>query len=156
HFGLVRVARNDIPWRTPRLDSRPGWFVHFQMQRMLGDRKSCLAALDHASELAYSPLSDSSTGTGCGYDGVVRLWRMRVAFTVRPAVRCSLAAAPYWWQRDLQTIAAFELHTSIKRIDQEGSYACRNVDNAAFGPRSEHATANAIDIDAFETADGRR
>jgi hypothetical protein len=156
HFGLIHVPPNTIPWRAPKLDSRPGLFVHFQMQNLRHDRQTCLAALDHASDLAYSTLSDKSDGTGCGFDDVVRLQRMPVAFNEPPDVTCSLAAALYWWQRDLQTIAAFELHTTIKRIDQVGSYSCRNVNHAAAGPRSEHATANAIDVDAFETADGRR
>ena len=155
-FGLVRVSPNAIPWRTPHLDAKPGLFVHLQMQGLLHDQTSCRAALDHASELSYSPLADTADNTGCGFTDVVQLNRMPVAFNGAPQVTCSVAAALYWWQRDLQTIAAFELHTSIRKIDQEGSFACRNVDHAAFGPRSEHATANAIDIDAFETADGRR
>lgn len=156
HFGLVRVPPNTIPWQTPKLDARPGLFVHLQMQGLLHNRQACLAALDHAAELSYSRVTDKSDGAGCGFDDVVRLDRTPVAFNEPPDVTCSLAAALYWWQRDLQTIAAFELHTTIKRIDQEGSYDCRNVDHAAFGPRSEHATANAIDIEAFETTDGRR
>ncbi|HEY1632940.1 MAG TPA: extensin family protein [Rhizomicrobium sp.] len=156
HFGLVTIPPNAIPWKPPKLDARPGMFVHWQMQSMLHDRQSCLSALDHANELRYAPMDDKNAGEGCGFINVVRLDRTPVAFNGNPQVTCSLAAALYWWQRDLQTIAAFELHTSIKRIDQEGSYSCRNVNNAAFGPRSEHATANAIDIDGFETADGRR
>ena len=41
------------------------------------------------------------------------------------------------------------------RIDQLGTYACRNVNSAASGRRSQHATANAIDIAGFRLADGR-
>ena len=43
----------------------------------------------------------------------------------------------------------------ITRVDQLGTYACRNVNSAAAGRRSQHATANAIDIAAFRLADGR-
>jgi hypothetical protein len=155
HFGLVRVPPNAIPWQTPKLDARPGLFVHLQMQSMLHDKQFCLAALDHASELSYTTLDDKTDGAGCGFTDVVRLSRTPVAFNSAPEVTCSEAAALYWWQRDLQTIAAFELHTTITRIDQEGTYSCRNVNHAAVGARSEHATANAIDIEGFDTADGR-
>jgi hypothetical protein len=154
HFGWM--PSDTIPWNPPKLDAKPGLFVHLQMQAMLHDRQSCLAALDHASELSYSKLGDTNDGTGCGFSNVVHLSRTPVAFDTAPDVTCSEAAALYWWQRDLQTIAAFELHTAITRIDQEGTYSCRNIDHAAVGSRSEHATANAIDIEAFETADGRR
>jgi hypothetical protein len=47
------------------------------------------------------------------------------------------------------------MHAGLVRIDQLGTFACRNVDSEAVGPRSQHATANAIDIAAFHFADGR-
>jgi hypothetical protein len=156
HFGWITVPPNTIPWEPPKLDARPGLFAHFQMQHLLHDRQACLIALDHASGLAYTPLADASSGDGCGFTNVVRTTRMPFGFDTMPVATCALTAALYWWQRDLQSIAQRELHTSIRRIDQEGTYACRNVDSALTGPRSEHATANAIDVEAFETADGRR
>jgi hypothetical protein len=156
HFGLEKIPPNIIPWHRPTLDAKPGLFVHLQMRNLLADRASCLAALDHASEMSYTQVPDKTADVGCGFTNVVHVTRAPIAFDTQPDVTCSLAAGLYWWQRDVQTIAALELHTTITRIDQEGSYACRNVDSAPTGPRSEHATANAIDIDAFETADGRR
>ena len=155
HFGLTAVPPNSIPWQTPKLDAKPGMFVHIQMQALLHDPKSCRAALDHARDLSYAPLDDAVTGDGCGYTNVVRDTHMPIAFNDAPVATCALSAALYWWEGDLQTIAEMELHTSITRIDQVGTYACRNVDSAAVGPRSEHATANAIDITGFETEDGR-
>jgi hypothetical protein len=68
---------------------------------------------------------------------------------------CSLTAGLYWWQRRLDEIAQAELRSRVVRIDQLGTYACRNINSAAEGRRSQHATANAIDIAAFHTADGR-
>jgi hypothetical protein len=155
HFGLVTVPPNTIPWQTPKLDAKPGLFVHVQMQALLHDPKSCRAALDHASDLSYTPMADAVTGNGCGFTNVVRDTRMPIGFNIKPVATCALSAALYWWQRDLQTIAELELHTRIRRIDQVGTYACRNVNSEPIGPRSEHATANAIDIAGFETTDGR-
>jgi hypothetical protein len=48
------------------------------------------------------------------------------------------------------------LEQPVGRIVHLGAYACRNVNNRAEGLRSEHATANAIDIAGFVLADGRQ
>jgi hypothetical protein len=156
HFGLIKIPPNTNPWDTPRLDARPGLFVHFQMQKLLQDRTMCRAALDSANGLSYTPQDDKHPDTGCGFDNVVRADKTPIAFNNPPIATCALTAALYWWQRDLQKLARQELHTTIARIDQEGTYSCRNVNSEKSGPRSEHATANAIDIEGFETADGRR
>jgi hypothetical protein len=156
HFGLIKVPPNIAPWDNPRLDARPGMFAHFQIQRLREDRQACLGVLDQARELSYTPLADMTAGPGCGFTNVVRDTHTPVAFNTRPVATCALSAAIYWWQRDVQRLAKQQLHTTIKRIDQLGTYACRNIDNAATGARSEHATANAIDIEGFETADGRK
>ncbi len=37
-----------------------------------------------------------------------------------------------------------------------GTYACRNINHRERGRRSEHATANAIDISGFVLADGKQ
>jgi hypothetical protein len=126
------------------------------MQTLLHDRQACLIALNNAPGLTYTALPDMTEQNNCGYTDVVRDTHTPIAFNTAPVVTCSLSAALYWWQRDLQTIAALDLHTSIKRIDQIGTYDCRNIDHALTGKRSEHATANAIDIEGFELADGRR
>jgi hypothetical protein len=155
HFGLITVPPNTIPWEPPKLDARPGLFAHLQMQHLLHDRQTCLAVLDHAGGLSYTPVADETDGSDCGFTNVVRATHMPIAFNTMPVATCALSAALYWWQRDLQSLAQAQLHSRIVRIDQLGIYACRNVDSAAFGPRSEHATANAIDVEGFEMADGR-
>ncbi|HEX3674673.1 MAG TPA: extensin family protein [Rhizomicrobium sp.] len=147
---------NAIPWEPPKLDARPGLFAHLQMQHLLHDRQTCLAVLNRASGLSYMPVADETDGSDCGFTNVVRATHMPIAFNITPVATCALSAALYWWQRDLQSLAQAQLHSRIVRIDQLGIYACRNVDSAAFGPRSEHATANAIDVEGFEMADGRR
>ncbi len=44
----------------------------------------------------------------------------------------------------------------MTRVLHLGTYACRNIDHRAGGRRSEHASANAIDIAGFVLADGQR
>jgi hypothetical protein len=155
-LGWITVPPNSIPWAPPKLSAPPGYFAHLQMQRLLHDKTVCLAALDRAPGLSFTPLPDKTDDAGCGFDNVVAAQHTPVAFNTAPVTTCALAAALYWWQGALQTIAAKELHTSIRRIDQVGTYECRNINSQKDGGRSEHASANAIDIEAFETADGRR
>jgi hypothetical protein len=60
-----------------------------------------------------------------------------------------------WYQGALQQAALSQMHARLVRVDQLGTFACRNVNSEAVGPRSEHATANAIDVAGFRFADGR-
>jgi len=47
------------------------------------------------------------------------------------------------------------MHSRLTGFTQLGTFSCRNVNSEADGNRSEHATANAIDIASFHFADGR-
>jgi hypothetical protein len=46
--------------------------------------------------------------------------------------------------------------SALTRIDHVGSYACRNIYNRADARRSEHASAEALDISAFRLANGEQ
>jgi hypothetical protein len=105
--------------------------------------------------MKFSVMADRKIGEDCGFTDVVRADATPIAFNPRSVATCSLTAGFYRWQRRLDQIAAAELNTRIVQIDQLGTYACRNINSAAEGRRSQHATANAIDIAAFHTADGR-
>lgn len=48
-----------------------------------------------------------------------------------------------------------QMHSPLVGIDHVGIFACRNVNHETDGARSQHATANAIDVTAFRFADGR-
>ena len=70
---------------------------------------------------------------------------------------CPLAVA--WALFDshvLQPSARRLLGQGVARVIDSGSYACRNINHRVGGRRSEHATANAIDVSAFVLADGTR
>ena len=55
----------------------------------------------------------------------------------------------------LQPAAQAVYGQAVKRVDHLGSFACRNVYNRENGRRSQHATADALDISGFRLADGR-
>ena len=56
----------------------------------------------------------------------------------------------------LQHAAREHLGQEVVRVDHLGTYACRNLYHRDSGPRSEHATANAIDVAGFVLADSTK
>jgi hypothetical protein len=129
---LPPIPRNWLPWKTPALDSPATVFAHVQINRLKVDKAACLATLQGASQLQFEPQEDKKTGVYCEFSNVVRATVLPVTFNYNPI------ASP------------------VVHIDQMGTYACRNVNSRITGSRSQHATANAIDIAAFTLADGRR
>lgn len=73
-----------------------------------------------------------------------------------PVVTCGLQAAWALFEREtLQPAARRILGTEVVAARHLGTYACRNVNHAAADRRSEHATANAIDLAGLVLRDGR-
>jgi hypothetical protein len=150
----IRIPPNLLPWGPVALDAEPGWFANIQLNGLSTDGDACRAALGRSS-LKFTVMADRTIGEGCSFTDVVRADATPIPFSPRPVATCAMTAGLAWWQRRLDEIAAAELHTRITQIDQLGTYACRNINSAAEGRRSQHATANAMDIAAFHTADGR-
>ena len=150
----IRIPPNFLSWGAVTLDAKPGWFANIQLNGLSADGPACRAALGRAT-MRFSVMADRKIGDLCGFTDVVRADSTPIAFSPRTVATCTMTAGLYWWQNRLDEIAQVQLHTRIVRIDQLGTYACRNINSAAEGRRSQHATANAIDIAAFHTADGR-
>jgi hypothetical protein len=150
----IRLPPNFLPWSPVMLDSKPSWFANIQLNALSTDGAACRAALGR-STMKFSILADRKFGEDCGFTDVVRADATPIPFSPRPVATCAVTAALYWWQQRLDEIAQAELKSHVTRIDQLGTYACRNINSAAEGRKSQHATANAIDIAAFHLADGR-
>ncbi|RZL35312.1 MAG: extensin, partial [Rubrivivax sp.] len=56
----------------------------------------------------------------------------------------------------LAEAAREHLGEPLQRLQHVGSYACRNVYGRAEGQRSQHATAQALDVTGFVFRSGRR
>jgi hypothetical protein len=70
-------------------------------------------------------------------------------------VRCPLAKALAAWLNDtVQPKAKSELDTTVVKLRNATSYACRNRYGGERTPISEHALANALDISEFGLASG--
>jgi len=154
HQYGIHIPPNTLPWEPVDLNAPPGWIAHWQLRALSRDGELCRAAL-RATPLAIQPLKDQRIDDACGFENVVRADRSPVTFAPRTTATCALTASLFWYQKALQAAAQAQLHTRLIRIDQVGTFACRNVNSEVTGPRSQHATANAIDIAAFHFADGR-
>ena len=101
-------------------------------------------------------LPDEVKGPGCGFTNVARLDRSLATWGSDVTLTCQMLAGLALWERHtLQPLAREILGTEVSLVRHYGTYSCRNVNGEKYGRRSEHATANAIDIAGFVTADGR-
>lgn len=123
------------------------------------DERQCLSSLGQ-TQANFTPLPDQYFGAGCSTVGTVRLAWLRsddahLQLANLGPVTCPLASALEGWARfGVDRAARVMLGSPLVRIDTMGSYNCRNV--AGTDHRSGHATASAVDVAAFELADGRR
>jgi len=121
---------------------------------------ACRAAL--TEEIAIAPSIPDIHGTGgCGGSDLVRLEaivlpdKQRVAVTPPATLRCPMASAIADWVRtDVAPIAA-KLGSRISGLDNFDSYECRGFNRVPGAHLSEHGRANALDVRAFNLADGR-
>lgn len=118
--------------------------------------RQCLARLD-GQGVQYQALPDRDFGGGCLAFGTVKLLDVGTPIVNLGAMTCPLASAFAGWVRyGVVPAARAWLGTEVVKVETFGTYSCRNVNGAASGRLSEHATSNAVDVSAFLLADGRR
>lgn len=96
----------------------------------------------------------------CGTPKPLRLRRIGsgAGIAIEPAAttNCAVTARLYQWLETVAQPAAQRAFGSrIVKVRNASSYMCRNRYNDPAQKISEHAFANALDISAFELADGR-
>lgn len=121
--------------------------------------RQCLTRLGTA-QASFTPLPDRYYGAGCSTLGTVELNALHgdhanFSLANLGPVTCPLANTLAAWARyGVDRAARVVLGSALVRIETYGSYNCRDV--AGTDRLSAHATANAIDVAAFDLADGRR
>lgn len=96
----------------------------------------------------------------CGTPRPLRLRRIGsgTGVTLKPAAttNCAMTARLYQWLETVaQPAAKRAFGSTIVKLHNASSYMCRHRYNDPAKKISEHAFANALDISAFELADGR-
>lgn len=150
----LRDARpEDLPWKPLTLDQPHGWATNYKLARIGQDLSLCQATLK-AGGIEVSTEPDRPLSR-CPTVGVLRLNAGAVPLSpASPRMACRQTLAYVLWTRHaVQSAAQAELGEPIVRIDHYGTFACRNI--AGSGLRSQHATANALDVAGFRTASGR-
>jgi len=153
------VAANPekVPW-TPLALSHPiGTFTARKLSALADDTSQCLFLLETAN-IAHTPLPPLEADN-CGYSNAVTLNDggaiSPALIPADPGLACPVAAALVLWEREIiRPAAARHFGRDVVAIDHYGTYSCRNIDGGSN--RSEHSTANAIDIAGFRLADGNR
>ncbi|WP_284734662.1 extensin family protein [Sphingosinicella terrae] len=107
--------------------------------------------------VGFRVLEDRRFEGGCSALGAVQLLEIGTPVTNLGAMTCPLARQFARWTREVVQPAASQwLGSPVRRIETFGTYACRSVNSRPGARLSEHAYANAVDVAAFQLADGRR
>jgi hypothetical protein len=114
----------------------------------------CLSGLK-SNNISFAALPNKSYGGGCTANNAVSLLDIGTKVTNLGPMTCTLASGFTDWTRDVVRPAAKKhLGSALARIETSGTYSCRRVNGN--GNLSQHAYANAVDVFAFVTADGRK
>jgi len=144
---------SNVRKRPTSAASRPAQMPNSQAFRQ------CTAKLN-AAQVRYTPLPNQDRGGGCAIIDSIKLMDIGTPTANLGPMTCPLAATFAAWARyAVRPAARIYLGSEVVRIETFGTYACRDVRGTGgtiAGKRSEHASANAVDIAAFVLADGRR
>lgn len=154
--GLVPSWISPLP--ALDLASANPWLVDWRLAEIKGNPDLCRRILK-APHIEARPIADSMSKDGCGWSNAVSLSTGGGVRAGYDKVTCEAAVAlAIWLERDVQPVAQEMFGQRVTSIQSFGSYSCRNIIGNKFwqNRRSEHASANAVDIGAFQLADGRR
>ncbi len=124
----------------------PNIVAGLQLQLMRAFPERCIAALGRADDLSFA-LAPRPIESGCGYPDGVSISRSGVSFGGPVVLSCQAAVALVMWERHvLQPQAQRVFGKRVASVETYGTYSCRNVYHRENARRSQHATANAIDV----------
>ncbi|CAI8918032.1 extensin family protein [Pseudomonas sp. IT-P176] len=153
--GWLPVSSAWNPWAPLEVQAAPNLLTRYKLMRLRDNPALCDQVLA-TSGLKFSRQADSPTDATCPLHNTLRVSGGEVALSSSFLASCPLAVAFAVFQRHaLQPAAQSVYGQAVARVDHLGSFACRNMYNREKAARSQHATANALDIAGFRLADGR-
>lgn len=119
------------------------------------DGPACIVNLV-AANVAFDRVADFRNANGCGISTAISLYEGSAVPLNRPVqVSCGLASAVQKWETQvLHPLAQQVMGQELTKVHHVGGYVCRGR-SSNRSRLSEHAHGRAIDIIAFEFADGR-
>jgi len=141
------------PLKPLSLSDPIGFATYSKLTNVKHSRRKCFMALDDGG-VGYTPRPDEKTGADCGFKDALTLDRSTTPYSATIQMTCAQTAALYIWEAQvMKPLANDILGSQVAEILTYGTYSCRNI--AGSSSRSEHASANAIDIAGFRLKDGR-
>ena len=144
------------PLAPLELSDPPNWLTQFKLKRLTPAR--CQMLLQQANEqklITSQPVADSAGE--CPLTDVVRVRDfgvVKLSSSFLASCPLALRSALYVGQQAAPLTERLMM-SQLTRIEHLGSYACRNIYHRPDARRSEHASAQALDISGFILADGR-
>lgn len=164
-FIILTIATLGYRWLPPyynpftplTLDDPPGRITQYKLRRLTPE--ACASLLLQANQrdlIRTQPVADS--GGACPLNNVVRVRDFGpVGLNSSFLASCPLAlSSALFISQQARPLTKRYTGSELARIDHLGSFACRNIYHRPDARRSEHATAEALDIAAFRLANGER
>ncbi|MEH2920345.1 extensin family protein [Samsonia erythrinae] len=146
------------PFSPLSVDDPPTFITRLKMKHAANHPATCLTVLKQAQasgRLRFNEVDDISGQ--CPLLASVRVQGFgSVTLSSSFLASCPLALSSTMFVTQVAVPQAASLGIALTRIDHWGSYACRNIYHRTEGRLSEHATADAWDIAAFQLSDGRQ
>jgi hypothetical protein len=154
--GVLQAPNHLNPFTPLRLADEVNWLTRYKLSRLERDGPQCRAVLADSS-LSHRSVPDRDLDNGCGLSDAVEVTDASIDLNRSFTATCPLAVAWALFEKNVIGPAAREhLGQEVARVLHFGTYTCRNINHRESGRRSEHATANAIDISGFVLADGQQ
>ena len=145
------------PFKPLTLDDPPGRITQYKLRRLTPEACANLLAQANQRDLIRTQLVADSAGE-CPLINVVRVRDFGpVGLNGSFLASCPLAlSSALFISQQARPLTKRYTGSDLARIDHLGSFACRNIYHRPDARRSEHATAEALDIAAFRLANGER
>lgn len=100
-------------------------------------------------------IADIDGPGSCGVRDAVRVYAVgSVRLSPSARINCQTAQALYSWTTNAAQPVAETAGTQLTAMKVAASYSCRRRNNASSGKMSEQSKGNAVDISAFQFANG--
>ncbi|WP_320719694.1 extensin family protein [Enterobacter sp. 296B2] len=143
------------PFTPLTLDDPPGRITQYKLRRLTPEVcSSLLAQANQRNLIRTQAVADS--GGECPLSDVVRVRDFGpVSLNGSFLASCPLAlSSALFVSQQARPLTKRFTGSELTRIEHLGSFACRNIYHRPDARRSEHATAEALDIAAFRLANG--
>jgi hypothetical protein len=154
--GAIDVPPDWNPWAPLDVNAEPNFLTRYKLDRLSKSSEQCQQVLA-TTNIEYEPVEDRSTGPACGFFNAVRIEKTSSRIGKPFSLSCRAAVSLALWERHVLAPAAQSHYgQKVATLEHFGSYSCRNVYGRANATRSQHATAEALDIAGFVLEDGQR